>query len=49
VKVEHLVLKDKMEHQDDQEHPVHKVNEEKMDPVDFLDLVANQDERDHEV
>ena len=48
VKVEHLVSKDKMEHQDVQEHPVPKVNVERVDPVDFLELVENQEEKDHE-
>jgi len=48
VKVEHLVLKDKMEPQDAQEHPVPKVNVERVDLVDFLELVANQEEKDHE-
>jgi len=27
---------------------VHKVNEEKVDPVDFLVLLVNPDEKDHE-
>jgi len=47
-KVVHLVLKDKTEPQDDQEHLVHKVNEEKLDPVDFQVLLENLDEKDHE-
>jgi len=37
-----------MELQDDQELPVHKVNEEKLDLEDSPELVASQDVRDHE-
>lgn len=37
-----------MEPQDDQEHLVHKANEEKVDPVDFLVLLVKTDEKDHE-
>jgi len=37
-----------MELQDDQELPVHKVNEEKLDLVDFPELVVSQDVKDQE-
>jgi len=36
-----------MELQDDQELPVHKVNEEKLDLEDSPELVVSQDVKDH--